>query len=113
MKNDTHSKLQVGALIFMQKQNTKRWNWPGRVEQIRPGGASYYIRGTARSDGRLYLRARHFLKEVKGKALRDEYVREANQGSNDVTIPFFQTSEKKGATSSTHQTIASSTGNFG
>ena len=85
-----HSKLQVGALIFMQNQNTKHWNWPGRVEEIRPGGAFYYVRGTGRSDGRLYLRAGHFLKEVKGKALRDEYMREADRGSNDVTIPFFQ-----------------------
>ena len=37
-----HSQLQVGALILMQNQASKRWNWPGRVEEVRPGGVSYY-----------------------------------------------------------------------
>ena len=36
-----HSKLQVGTLIFVQNQDTKRWNWPGKVQEIMPGGMSY------------------------------------------------------------------------
>ena len=33
--------LQVGSLIFMQNQKYKRWNWPGKIVEVRPGGASF------------------------------------------------------------------------
>ena len=68
-----HGPLQVGSLIFMQNQKSKRWNWPSKIVEVRPGGASFYVRGTARTDGKLYLLVRHYLKEVTGQELRKQY----------------------------------------
>ena len=56
--------LRAGMPVIMQNSHTGVWDRPCVVTKVRHGGGSYCVKD---KDGRSFLRARRFLKEIDAK----------------------------------------------
>ena len=56
--------LRAGMPVIMQNSHTGVWDRPCVITKVRQGGGSYCVKDR---DGRSFLRARRFLKEIDAK----------------------------------------------